>query len=450
MRLVLGMCLQETLRTEKEVWSWTKNDLRVITIKKYNIMLATTIKIISFLATLPAAYYCSSELSEKEYFLEVKIAKEAYEKTQSKPRFFTGIQTTGTLTLGNYFGAIHPILKIQDDYEIIIMIADLHALTVLRKDINYQRQGQEIAALLYACGLKEENSPFTTVSELNNMIQYKEKKKSSETGNLALLSYPVLMAADIFLYDADLVIVGQDQKQHLELATNIAQKFNNFYDQKDLLKVPQFTIPRFGAKIMDLKNPTKKMSKSEQNFIALLDGSEENEKMTLMLGAVGEEQTTPSPEAYDITDPLLKEIGKEALKIYYPSFAALQHRPLPVNLAELDCDSFNFIGGDGGENYKHAAIPTTFYDDNEIVNSREEERTATPPPSFASNDTSSQNNNSHPDNGINVAEYNREAEKYNQEIVENNPTSKKFEELWMKVFDGGNEHALQNIENGTL
>src|SRR6185503_3697035 len=106
------------------------------------------------------------------------------------------------------------------------------------------------------------------------MIQYKEKKKSSETGNLALLTYPVLMAADIFLYDADLVIVGQDHKQHLELATNLAPKFNNFYEQKDLLKVPQFTIPRFGAKIMGLKNPTKKMSKSEQDFIALLDGPE--------------------------------------------------------------------------------------------------------------------------------------------------------------------------------
>jgi tryptophanyl-tRNA synthetase len=105
------------------------------------------------------------------------------------------------------------------------------------------------------------------------MIQYKEKKKEQETGNLALLSYPVLQAADIFLYDADLVIVGQDQKQHLELATDIAQKFNNFYDKK-LLKVPQFTIPRLGAKITGLKNPSKKMSKSENDYLALLDTPE--------------------------------------------------------------------------------------------------------------------------------------------------------------------------------
>jgi len=105
------------------------------------------------------------------------------------------------------------------------------------------------------------------------MIQYKEKKKEQETGNLALLSYPVLQAADIFLYDADLIIVGQDQKQHLELATDIAQKFDNFY-KKNLLKTPQFTIPRFGAKIMGLKNPQKKMSKSENDYIALLDSPE--------------------------------------------------------------------------------------------------------------------------------------------------------------------------------
>ena len=105
------------------------------------------------------------------------------------------------------------------------------------------------------------------------MIQYKEKKKEQETGSLALLTYPVLQAADIFLYDADLIIVGQDQQQHTELAQHIAQKFNNFYDKK-LLKLPQFTIPHFGAKIMGLKNPQKKMSKSENDYIALLDSPE--------------------------------------------------------------------------------------------------------------------------------------------------------------------------------
>jgi len=105
------------------------------------------------------------------------------------------------------------------------------------------------------------------------MIQYKEKKKEQETGSLALLTYPVLQAADIFLYDADLIIVGQDQQQHTELAQHIAQKFNNFYAKK-LLKLPQFTIPHFGAKIMGLKNPQKKMSKSENDYLTLLDSPE--------------------------------------------------------------------------------------------------------------------------------------------------------------------------------
>ncbi|CAH1756424.1 16728_t:CDS:2 [Entrophospora sp. SA101] len=193
----------------------------------------------------------------------------------SKLYIFTGIQTTGKPTLGNYCGLIHPILELQKKgtHEIIIMIADLHSLTVPKPNFNYRESCYEIASLLYACGLKEEKSPLVTISELNNMIQYKEKKKEQETGNLALLSYPVLMAADIFLYDADLVIVGQDQKQHLELTSDIAQKFNNFYE-KELLKIPEFFIPNLGAKIMGLQNPEKKMSKSEQDCIFLLDKPE--------------------------------------------------------------------------------------------------------------------------------------------------------------------------------
>lgn len=210
-----------------------------------------------------------------------------------KPRFFTGIQASGTLTLGNYCGLIHHILKIQEKYEVIIMIADLHALTVPKKEFNYRQKCYEMAALLYACGLNENCkifiqsevkehlelfyllSPYITVGRLGDMIQFKEKEG---TGNLALLSYPVLMAADIFLYDADLVIVGQDQKQHLELAADIAQKFNNFYEDKKLLKVPVFDIPNFGAKIMGLKKPENKMSKSGNDYVGLLDAPELVEK----------------------------------------------------------------------------------------------------------------------------------------------------------------------------
>jgi tryptophanyl-tRNA synthetase len=205
------------------------------------------------------------------------------------------------------------------------MIADLHALTAPRKYIDYQKQGQEIAALLYACGLKENCKVFiqsqikehlelffflsshVTAGKLGDMIQYKEKKSKGTTGNLALFSYPVLMAADIFLYDADLVIVGQDQTQHLELTTDIAQKFNNFHEKK-LLKVPQFTIPTLGAKIMGLKDPSKKMSKSENDYIALLDGFE------IITKKIKEAETDSENKVY--YDPIKKPGISNLLVIY--------------------------------------------------------------------------------------------------------------------------------------
>src|SRR2546430_14222832 len=127
------------------------------------------------------------------------------------------------------------------------------------------------------------------------MIQYKEKKKEQETGSLALLTYPVLQAADIFLYDADLIIVGQDQQQHTELAKQIAQKFNNFYSQ-DLLKVPTFEIPQLGAKIKGLQNPEKKMSKSEQDCIFLLDKPAVIEKKIEAAQTDSEDEIAYQPE----------------------------------------------------------------------------------------------------------------------------------------------------------
>ncbi|KLL02283.1 MAG: tryptophanyl-tRNA synthetase [Mycoplasmataceae bacterium RC_NB112A] len=231
------------------------------------------------------------------------------------PRFFTGIQSSGTLTLGNYCGVIQPLLELQkkSTHEIIIAIVDLHALTIPKKDFNYSQKSREMAALLYACGLDQNCkifiqsqvkehleltwllAPFVTISELNNMIQYKEKKKEQETGNLALLAYPVLMAADILLYDADLIIVGQDQKQHTELSQHIAQKFNNFYGKK-LFQVPKFEIPSLGAKIKGLKNPTKKMSKSENDYISLLDTPDIVEKKIKTAQTDSEDKIVYQPE----------------------------------------------------------------------------------------------------------------------------------------------------------
>jgi tryptophanyl-tRNA synthetase len=216
----------------------------------------------------------------------------------NKPRFFTGITATGTITLGHYLGVIRHILELQKDYEVIIMIGDLHALTNPKQNFDYYGKCLEIASLLYACGIDENSviyiqsrikehlelttflSPFVTVSSLSSMIQYKEKKKKRESGNLSLLTYPVLMAADILLYDSDLIIVGKDQQQHLELASNIASKFNSFY-KKEILKIPNFLIPDLGSKIMGMKNPSKKMSKSGDDFIYLLEESNSIRKKIL-------------------------------------------------------------------------------------------------------------------------------------------------------------------------
>jgi tryptophanyl-tRNA synthetase len=163
----------------------------------------------------------------------------------SKLRFFTGITATGTLTLGHYLGVIRHILELQKTHEVIVMIGDLHALTTLRNGVNYRENCRIIAALLYACGLNDNCkvfiqseikehlelmailSPHANINLLNNMIQFKEKKGTA-AGNLSLLSYPVLMAADIFLYQADLIVVGMDQTQHLEFARTIYRKFNSF------------------------------------------------------------------------------------------------------------------------------------------------------------------------------------------------------------------------------
>lgn len=207
-----------------------------------------------------------------------------------KKRFFTGITSTGTITIGHYLGIIKNILNLQKEYEIIVMIGDLHALNNKDKDNNYLEKCYQIASLLYSCGLKKNCKifiqseisghlelafflfPHVTVNKLADMIQYKEKKKKNKE-NLSLLSYPVLMAADIFLYDSDLVIVGKDQKEHLELSIQLCNKFNNFLNEK-VLKIPEFLIPKLGNKIMNLKNPEKKMSKSENDSLFLLDEHE--------------------------------------------------------------------------------------------------------------------------------------------------------------------------------
>lgn len=209
-----------------------------------------------------------------------------------KKVIFSAIQPSGTITLGNYLGAIKNWIGLQDEYRCIFALADLHAITVRQEPAKLRHNTLEAYALLLACGIDVEKSVFfvqshvsthaelawvlncyTQFGELSRMTQFKDKSaKHADNVNAGLFTYPCLMAADILLYQADLVPVGADQKQHLELARNIAQRFNGVYG--NVFTVPDGYIPKVGARVMSLQDPTKKMSKSDENanaWVAVLD-----------------------------------------------------------------------------------------------------------------------------------------------------------------------------------
>lgn len=206
-------------------------------------------------------------------------------------RILTGLQPSGGLTLGNYIGAIKQMVKYQDEYESFIFVADLHAITVPQNPEELRKNIKSLIAIYLASGLdKDKNTIFiqseniyhsnmswlleclTPYGELGRMTQFKDKSLKHQNFGAGLLTYPVLMASDILLYDADFVPTGIDQKQHVELARNIAERVNKKYG--DIFKLPEPLIPKDGAKICDLQDPTKKMSKSSENpkgVIYLLD-----------------------------------------------------------------------------------------------------------------------------------------------------------------------------------
>lgn len=214
---------------------------------------------------------------------------------QTRKVIFSGIQPSGDLTIGNYLGALKNWVKLQDSYETYYCIVDLHAITVKQEPKDLRRRTLELLAIYIAAGIDpNKNTIFiqshvpahceaawllncnTYVGELSRMIQYKDK--SSKYGNsvlAGLLNYPVLMVADILLYQADLVPVGKDQKQHLELTRDIAERFNKTYSPT--FTIPEPYIPENGAKIMNLQEPEKKMSKSADNpnsYILIMDSPE--------------------------------------------------------------------------------------------------------------------------------------------------------------------------------
>ncbi|MCF2858887.1 tryptophan--tRNA ligase [Pseudoalteromonas sp. SMS1] len=217
----------------------------------------------------------------------------------TKPVVLSGIQPTGGMTIGNYVGAINQWLKLQEDHDCFFMLVDLHAITVRQDPAAMRERVLDGIAMYTACGIDPEKSAlfvqshvpehaqlgwvlncYAQMGELNRMTQFKDKSsKHANNVNVGLFSYPVLQAADILLYQADQVPVGDDQKQHLELTRDIATRFNNIYG--DVFKVPEPYIPELGARVMSLQDPLKKMSKSDDNpngFVLLLDEPKKIEK----------------------------------------------------------------------------------------------------------------------------------------------------------------------------
>ena len=207
-------------------------------------------------------------------------------EAQQKKRVLSLIQPTGTFTLGNYLGALKNFVRLQDDYECVYGLADLHAITVRQEPAALRKNVLEAYALLLAMGIDLEKSIFfiqsqvpehsqlawvlncyTQFGELSRMTQFKDKSaKHADNINAGLFTYPSLMAADILLYQTDLVPVGADQKQHLELTRDIAIRFNGLYG--NTFRLPEAYIPKTSARIMSLADPTKKMSKSDENVKA--------------------------------------------------------------------------------------------------------------------------------------------------------------------------------------
>lgn len=214
---------------------------------------------------------------------------------ENKKTLFSAVQPSGIPTIGNYVGAINNFVKLQNEYNCIYSIADLHCLTVKQEPAKLRQATLELLALYIACGVDPEKcimfvqshvpahaeltwilNTITYPGELNRMTQFKDKSRShADNVNMGLMDYPVLMASDILLYGTSVVPVGADQKQHIEITRDLAIRFNSRYS--DTFVVPEPIFPKYGAKIMSLGDPSKKMSKSDDNvnaFISMYDDTD--------------------------------------------------------------------------------------------------------------------------------------------------------------------------------
>lgn len=211
---------------------------------------------------------------------------------EKKKRIFSGVQPSGNITLGNYLGAIKNWVDLQEEYECLYAIMDMHSITVRQDPQELKKRTLDLLKVYLACGIDPEKNLlfvqshvpahaqlswvlncYTYMGELSRMTQFKDKSKShADNINAGLFTYPVLMAADILLYGADLVPVGKDQMQHIEICRDIAERFNSVYG--NVFTIPEGFMPKAGAKVMSLQEPTKKMSKSDPNpkgYISMLD-----------------------------------------------------------------------------------------------------------------------------------------------------------------------------------
>lgn len=278
-------------------------------------------------------------------------------QTEKKKVIFSGMQPSGNITLGNYLGALKNWTKLQDEYNCLFCIVDLHALTVRQNPAELRKRSREVLMQYIAAGLDPEKNImyyqshvsahselawilncFTYMGELNRMTQFKEKsQKHSENINAGLFTYPVLMAADILLYQADLVPVGNDQSQHLEIARDIAIRFNNLYG--DTFIVPEGYFPKVGARIMSLQEPTKKMSKSDENengFIALLDSPDtivRKVKRAVTDSEANIRYTDEQPGLKNLLD-IYCSISEESIDKAVERFSSLGYGELKLKVAE--------------------------------------------------------------------------------------------------------------------
>ena len=264
--------------------------------------------------------------------------------SNNKKRVFSGVQPTGSLHLGNYLGAIKNFVNLQNDFDCLYCIVDLHAITVWQNPEDLRANILDVASAYLACGIDPTKSTifvqsavpyhaelswiFNCISRvgwLNRMTQFKEKAgKNKEKVSSGLYTYPNLMAADILLYLADLVPVGDDQKQHLELTRDIAQKFNNDYSEfggKDFFPIPEPLILEESSRVMSLRDGTKKMSKSETSSMTRIELRDENDLIIKKISKAKTDQF-PIPESIGELD------NRPEVKNLLNIFSSLNEEPI--------------------------------------------------------------------------------------------------------------------------